>query len=758
MLLTCLFIHVMSENPDLSNGPYVLYDRVMHPLTAQQDRKTRKDYGTRRGRSSASSLSAFGQPSSSHPNDDDNDGNDKGTSLASTPSPTRFVNSLLNDIPQIFSNPPDIDPNMEAFYTRQAEILNHQVQLRDEQRGGIRSIGKGIKNLLRGKKKKPSNLIPLQSHPSLDITISLSPITPLDHILDTPSPPSPQPPPQPHLMDHPIYFNTFDYYRASKGSKSSCGDFGIAKSWITCVNTNRNTTLSEAQGVSLRHLWGESKCRNEMERGLAQMSVIVGVSHDLRDDSRNLLSKALPRRVRVFAWRIPILVIILKMILRHSKLFEDLIVQLGRRSLRARRGGLRAEEEEIDFRNFVYAEDAEDLSFLPNEPTPGFGTGSPSVSVNIEPLRADEEPALQPTLQPAEVITDSVGSLKLELFVIYPGSVATRIKDKKCKTRGGSSRPPVKRKLAFGSSNSHATRAKTSTLKDDVLFLTVSNDDEGLSNDPELKDATACHLKIFSITPPARKNHLDNHIDVELLDLHDRCYAWQAVVDNAVNRRFRKLLEVIEKLRGECDNLTVIALRQKISTLSIEVKEHKANLNRMMLESQKWESYQASLLTLESQISSLEAEKAWLEAVEVSLRKEVVDVKRDKMEVVSKVVPYAAMEHIHSDDLVAGRKEPFDLSKVKGYHPSYKKEHNQFGNDLATTTFPWLSEFVADPSAPVEVLLSKKPSSLQRPAPSKTQDLVASSLKATPSSILGSNLMSPPTNASVVKPLSSQVE
>ncbi|GJX05490.1 retrovirus-related pol polyprotein from transposon TNT 1-94 [Tanacetum coccineum] len=138
----------------LLNDRYVLYDRVMYPLTAQQERKTRKDYGTRRGRSSTSSSSAFGQPSSSHPNDDDNDGNDEGTSRASTPSPTRFVNSLSNDIPQIFSNPPNVDPNMEAFYSRQTENLNRQVQLRDEQRGGIRSIEKGIKNLLMRKKKK----------------------------------------------------------------------------------------------------------------------------------------------------------------------------------------------------------------------------------------------------------------------------------------------------------------------------------------------------------------------------------------------------------------------------------------------------------------------------------------------------------------------------------------------------------------------------------------------------------------------------
>ncbi|GKE22140.1 hypothetical protein Tco_1433652, partial [Tanacetum coccineum] len=54
---------------------------------------------------------------------------------------------------------------------------------------------------------RPSHPILLQSHPSQDITLSLSPITPLDHLLDTPSPPSPQPPPQPPLMGHLIYFN-----------------------------------------------------------------------------------------------------------------------------------------------------------------------------------------------------------------------------------------------------------------------------------------------------------------------------------------------------------------------------------------------------------------------------------------------------------------------------------------------------------------------------------------------------------------------
>ncbi|GJS95907.1 hypothetical protein Tco_0802875 [Tanacetum coccineum] len=45
----------------------------------------------------------------------------------------------------------------------------------------------------------------------MDITLSLSPITPLDFTFETPSPslsPLP-PPPQPPLMGHPILFNVF---------------------------------------------------------------------------------------------------------------------------------------------------------------------------------------------------------------------------------------------------------------------------------------------------------------------------------------------------------------------------------------------------------------------------------------------------------------------------------------------------------------------------------------------------------------------
>nr|GEY10717.1 DNA helicase Pif1-like protein [Tanacetum cinerariifolium] len=184
-------------------------------------RKTRRDHGTRRGRHSTSSFLAFDQPSSSHLNDDDRNG--QGTSCANTLSPIHYVSSLTKEVPQVFQNPPNINPHLEPFNTRQTKIINRQVQIRDEHRGGLRSIEKDLKNLWRNI-KKPSNPQPLQSHPSLDITLSLSPITLLDHIRDTLSPPSP-PQPQPPIMGHSLYYNYHDYH----GS--------------TCICNSHNQTL-----------------------------------------------------------------------------------------------------------------------------------------------------------------------------------------------------------------------------------------------------------------------------------------------------------------------------------------------------------------------------------------------------------------------------------------------------------------------------------------------------------------------------------
>ncbi|GJT86052.1 hypothetical protein Tco_1067769 [Tanacetum coccineum] len=103
--------------------------------------------------STSSSSFAFNHPSSSHHVDDDNDEEDEGTSRASTPSPTSYVNSLSNDVPQVFTNPPHDEQDMSTLFTNQTKIINRQVQMRDEHRSGLKLTGKGIKNLWKGKKK-----------------------------------------------------------------------------------------------------------------------------------------------------------------------------------------------------------------------------------------------------------------------------------------------------------------------------------------------------------------------------------------------------------------------------------------------------------------------------------------------------------------------------------------------------------------------------------------------------------------------------
>ncbi|GKB52958.1 hypothetical protein Tco_0903711 [Tanacetum coccineum] len=223
MLLTRLFKYVMSESPELSNDHHVLYDRAMYPLTAQQERNTRKDYGTRRGRTSTSCSSTFGQPSSSHPNDDDDDGNDKGPLRASTHSPIHFVNSeeygtiTPSSITKSSSSSPPNAPSKTSStkYTSStfgttSSLFESKPQSSPLSSNDIPSPQPSNPFLddILDSPSRPSHPVPLQSHSSLDITLSLSPITPFDHILDTLSPPPPQPP----IMGHPIYFNMFDYH------------------------------------------------------------------------------------------------------------------------------------------------------------------------------------------------------------------------------------------------------------------------------------------------------------------------------------------------------------------------------------------------------------------------------------------------------------------------------------------------------------------------------------------------------------------
>nr|GEW04554.1 hypothetical protein [Tanacetum cinerariifolium] len=62
---------------------------------------------------------------------------------------------------------------------------------------------------------------------------------------------------------------------------------------------------------------------------------------------------------------------------------------------------------------------------------------------------------------------------------------------------------------------------------------------------------------------------------------------------------------------------------------------------------------------------------------------------------------------------VTALKEPFDLEKMHGYRSSSKKEFDQAGDNLATASFPFIAEAIADPYASLEKFLLKKPKSLR---------------------------------------------
>nr|GEZ91062.1 hypothetical protein [Tanacetum cinerariifolium] len=261
-------------------------------------------------------------------------------------------------------------------------------------------------------------------------------------------------------------------------------------------------------------------------------------------------------------------------------------------------------------------------------------------------------------------------SLKAGVFVVHPGSVAARIKEMKSKTRKGSSWPYVKRKLASRPSSSRAAIVDNTVNMRACKFLYVIEKMSGEANVIKAKERSR---------------------EEECEGLRVKCEAAMAEFDQ---------------------NPAVLDLWENISSLTVDVKEHK------------------------------EADKVRLDAVKASLRREVKELKKDRRDVVSKVVPYVTIELVYSDE----------LGKLIGYRSSYQKDHTQARNDLDIATFPWLDEFVPDVTTMIETLLLKKPPMLQKHVPSRTQIHVPSSQKATPSFAPSLNLMSPPTDLVMPSP------
>ncbi|GJW05433.1 hypothetical protein Tco_1564289 [Tanacetum coccineum] len=77
---------------------------------------------------------------------------------------------------------------------------------------------------------------------------------------------------------------------------------------------------------------------------------------------------------------------------------------------------------------------------------------------------------------------------------------------------------------------------------------------------------------------------------------------------------------------------------------------------------------------------------------------------------------------------VATLKEPFEIEKMLGYRPFSKKEFDQASDNVATASYPFFTKATADPYAPLEVLLPKRPKSLRsKSAPSQSKSKPSSS-------------------------------
>ncbi|GJU65456.1 hypothetical protein Tco_1247291 [Tanacetum coccineum] len=200
----------MEAYPYLDNGIYDIVDRVMRPLALRQTRRPQSDHG--KARHSVSSSSSHHHGTSSHQHDDD----DVETSRASTPSPTTYLNSLNPLNYQNYEMPSASEQTDETLFERQTTLLNQTQEMHKEMRGDTSSSSidyipksptsstspspNGYLNPSTSPPLRVSPPPPTQDNASMDITLTLSPNTPLDVQFDTPSP-------SPPIIAHPIPWN-----------------------------------------------------------------------------------------------------------------------------------------------------------------------------------------------------------------------------------------------------------------------------------------------------------------------------------------------------------------------------------------------------------------------------------------------------------------------------------------------------------------------------------------------------------------------
>ncbi|GKB94055.1 hypothetical protein Tco_0980192 [Tanacetum coccineum] len=155
MLLARLFKRVQRDYHYLFIEDCDLFDRVMLPLEREPPRKTRSDLGARRSvHGYSSSGLEHGSSSYHHDDEEDEDANERSPS-ESIPSPLTYVDSLPQNTRPNFARSSSTNITLESLYEQNNALREENYHIREEVRGGFKSIGKAFKSLMgKGKKKE----------------------------------------------------------------------------------------------------------------------------------------------------------------------------------------------------------------------------------------------------------------------------------------------------------------------------------------------------------------------------------------------------------------------------------------------------------------------------------------------------------------------------------------------------------------------------------------------------------------------------
>nr|GEV98218.1 hypothetical protein [Tanacetum cinerariifolium] len=182
----------------------------------------------------------------------------------------------------------------------------------------------------------------------------------------------------------------------------------------------------------------------------------------------------------------------------------------------------------------------------------------------------------------------------------------------------------------------------------------------------------------------------------------------QVVLDNVMNKRTREIMSTLMKAMASCDAIREREREKDKAYAELEIKCNDA------LQDLEWNplilDMRAEIETLQGKVGRLlgEYSRLVLEEKKRVNYKQTLAILRSKFK--AKFVPYVAMKLVCSDKMgflvarlanealfhgkclalekVAALKEPFELEKMPGYRPLSKKEFDQAGDNLATTSYP----------------------------------------------------------------------